>query len=88
MKNKQKTVGWKFKDGLFSICYLGPFLIFFTLFTVLPVVISMFLSFTNYNVFETPKFIGFQSAEKHTGYRAYFRTRGVSGIAFGGVVYK
>lgn len=61
MKNKQKTVGWKFKDGLFSICYLGPFLIFFTLFTVLPVVISMFLSFTNYNVFETPKFIGFQN---------------------------
>ena len=38
-----------------------PYLLGFTLFTVLPVLISVFLSFTYFNMLEAPRFIGFQN---------------------------
>ena len=38
-----------------------PFMILFLFFTVLPVIISIFLSFTNFNLLETPKFIGWEN---------------------------
>lgn len=41
-------------DYLFMI----PFLLIFVVFTILPVLMSIFFSFTYFNVFETPKFIG------------------------------
>ena len=45
------------------ICYLflAPYAIVFLLFYVAPVVISVFLSFTYYNVLEPPKFIGLRN---------------------------
>lgn len=44
-------------------CYffLVPFFILFAVFTVIPVLMAMGLSFTFYNVFETPQFIGIQN---------------------------
>jgi len=45
----------------FAYCYLAPFLCIFLVFTILPVAISIVLSFTNYNVFEIPKFIFMQN---------------------------
>lgn len=44
-------------------CYLflAPFFILFAVFTVIPVIMAMGLSFTFYNVFETPKFVGLQN---------------------------
>ena len=56
-QNKSHTMGWRAKDKIFSICYLGPFVILFSLFTILPVGISIVLSFTDYNVFQTPNFV-------------------------------
>ena len=53
----KRSVGWRAKDKLFSICYLGPFLILFFLFTILPVGISIILSFTDYNVFQSPHIV-------------------------------
>nr|WP_208414773.1 sugar ABC transporter permease [Paenibacillus castaneae] len=41
-----------------SYLFLAPFLILFTLFTIVPVVTSVVLSFTYYNILEAPKFIG------------------------------
>lgn len=41
-----------------SYLFLAPFLLFFILFTIIPVVTSIVLSFTYYNILETPKFIG------------------------------
>lgn len=41
-----------------SYFFLAPFLLFFILFTIIPVVTSIVLSFTYYNILETPKFIG------------------------------
>ena len=41
-------------------CYimLLPFMLFFLTFTVLPVVMSLPIGFTNFNMIETPKFVG------------------------------
>ncbi len=41
------------------VCYLmvGPYLLLFLLFTVIPVIMSIGLSFTYYNLFETPQMV-------------------------------
>ncbi len=41
--------------------YILPFGILFFTFTVLPVIMSIVLSFTNYNVFSIPDFVGFSN---------------------------
>lgn len=60
--------GWQAKETLRSMkryrseyLFLLPFGIIFLLFYITPVVISIFLSFTHYNVFEKPDFIGLQN---------------------------
>ncbi len=44
-----------------SYLFLAPYAIIFLTFTVVPVVVSLFLSFTYFNILETPKFIGWQN---------------------------
>ncbi len=46
-----------------KMCYLFllPYALLFTLFYVAPVVISIFYSFTYYNILESPRFIGLQN---------------------------
>ena len=43
-------------------CYamLLPFMSLFIIFTVVPVVMSLPMGFTNFNMIETPKFVDFQ----------------------------
>jgi multiple sugar transport system permease protein len=43
------------------VVFLAPFLILFTLFTVLPILSSVGLSFTRFNMFEPPEFAGLQN---------------------------
>ena len=40
---------------------VGPFLLMFSVFTILPVVVSIFLSFTNFNMLELPEFCFFDN---------------------------
>lgn len=49
---KQVTVNWR------MYVLLAPFMIFFFLFTVWPVLASLAVSFTEYNVLEVPRFVG------------------------------
>lgn len=57
------------KTGLWSkikknrACYvlLAPYFLLFFLFTVLPVLTSICLSFTNFNMLQAPSFVGFQN---------------------------
>ncbi|MBO4467920.1 MAG: sugar ABC transporter permease, partial [Clostridia bacterium] len=42
-----------------SYLFIAPYMILFFTFTVLPVLIAVFLSFTSFNVLEPPKFVGF-----------------------------
>lgn len=38
-----------------------PFLLFFAIFTILPVMFSVFISFTHYDIIQAPRFIGFDN---------------------------
>ena len=40
---------------------IAPYIVFFTLFTILPILAAFFLSFTNYDMFSTPSFIGIKN---------------------------
>ena len=40
---------------------LLPYMLFFTMFTIVPVLVSIFFSFTQFNVLQPPKFIGFEN---------------------------
>lgn len=59
----------KIKRSCFKKDYQGylmmlPYLAVFTLFTIWPVIMSLGLSFTTYNVFEMPRFLGFDNYVK------------------------
>ncbi|WP_442049257.1 carbohydrate ABC transporter permease [Paenibacillus sp. 2TAB19] len=49
------------KAAKHSYILLAPYMLLFTVFTVLPVLISIVLSFTYFNMLEFPKFIGWQN---------------------------
>ena len=55
-------VAWK-KAKRSKMCYafLLPYALLFTLFFIMPVVISIFYGFTYYNILESPRFIGLQN---------------------------
>lgn len=48
-------------DKCFTFFYLAPFLLIFTVFTLLPVLLSFLLSFTNFNGLEMPQFVFFDN---------------------------
>ena len=49
------------KDNKISYVFLAPYGIFFILFTVFPVLIAIGLSFTHYNMLQSPKWVGWQN---------------------------
>lgn len=52
------------KQNKMSYVLLAPFLILFTVFTVIPVLSSILLSFSYFNMLQPPKFIGFVNYER------------------------
>lgn len=62
LRKYNSRVAWK-KAKRSKMCYafLAPYAILFTLFYVLPVITSIFFSFTYYNILESPRFIGLQN---------------------------
>ena len=48
-------------DKCFSFFYLAPFLVIFFVFTLLPVILSFILSFTNFNGLEMPQVVLFEN---------------------------
>ena len=59
LRKHNAVVAWK-KMKLRKMCYLflAPYAILFTAFYILPVVTSIFYSFTYFNILEPPRFIG------------------------------
>ncbi len=49
------------KQLLVSYAMLLPFLVFFFLMFVMPIFVSLFMSFTNFNMLQTPDFVGFSN---------------------------
>lgn len=58
---KQKKLGYQIKRSRVSYAMLAPYFILFFLFTVLPVVISIILSFSYFNMLEMPTFVGWKN---------------------------
>lgn len=55
-------------ENIAGYAFISPFIIGFLAFTVLPMGISLYLSFTNYDLFSTPKWIGLDNyIEMFTG---------------------
>lgn len=46
------------RHNVYGYLFMAPFLILFFMFTFVPVMTAFWLSFTDYNMIETPKFIG------------------------------
>lgn len=46
------------KENLTGYAFISPFIIGFLAFTLIPILASLYLSFTNYNLFAAPKWIG------------------------------
>lgn len=59
--DKLSRLGKEIKKNKISYLFLAPYAIIFIIFTVLPVITSIILSFTYYNILEPPKWIGFQN---------------------------
>ncbi|MFP4975504.1 carbohydrate ABC transporter permease [Paenibacillus sp. CN-4] len=49
------------KKNRVSYYFLAPFLLLFTIFTIVPIIMSIVLSFSYYNIIEPPRFIGFSN---------------------------
>lgn len=60
VKSRYSTLE-RMKRSKISYLYIAPYMILFFTFTVLPVLIAIFLSFTSFNVLEMPEFIGFDN---------------------------
>ena len=57
--NKYKN--HEIKESMMAILYFLPFGILFILFIIVPIVMAVGLSFTNYNVINNPVFVGFRN---------------------------
>lgn len=60
MKHEESLASRVWKSRV-SYLMLSPFLIFFFLLLLLPILISIFLSFTSYDFFNAPAFVGFNN---------------------------
>ncbi len=58
MKKREKIRSAAYSNTKMGYLFLAPFLMLFFLFTLIPVVVGILLSFTNYNMIETPAWIG------------------------------
>ncbi len=62
IRREKIKYGWT-KAKRMKVCYLFilPYALLFFTFFILPIVTSIYYSFTNYNILERPKFVGFQN---------------------------
>lgn len=60
-KNKIKQLGDNVRVNRVSYLMMLPYLIFFVLFTILPVIVSIVLSFTDYDMVQAPVFVGLEN---------------------------
>ncbi|WP_046176280.1 carbohydrate ABC transporter permease [Domibacillus indicus] len=62
-------------DNLAGYAFISPFIIGFLAFTIIPMVVSLYLSFTNYDLFSTPQWVGLGNyIEMFTGDEKYWTT--------------
>jgi len=57
--HKKLKLTYRMRQNLSSYVMISPFFVFFIIFTVVPVLAAIVLSFTNFNLLEAPRFTGF-----------------------------
>ena len=50
-----------YKEKIVALLFFAPFMIFFLVFTILPVLAAVFYSFTNYSVVQSPIWVGLRN---------------------------
>src|SRR5690625_5822115 len=77
----------KTRNNLWGYLFIGPFIIGFLAFTIIPIITSFYLSFTKYDLFSTPQWIGLGNFKKmFTDDPKYLQSLKVTFIyVFGGV---
>ena len=62
LKSKRKLAPeGSFREQLPMFVMISPFILFFVIFTIVPIVSSIFLSFTSYDMISSPTFIGLEN---------------------------
>ena len=61
---KTHTLWARIRKYRISYMFIAPFLLIFTVFTFAPVLISLFYSLTDFNILESPKFVGWANYEQ------------------------
>lgn len=61
---KEHSLGYRIKRNRESYFMMAPYFILFFFFTVLPVLISIIFSFTDFNMLEWPEFVGWRNYTK------------------------
>ena len=62
LKGKRKLAAeGSFREQLPMFVMISPFILFFFIFTIVPIVSSIFLSFTSYDMISSPTFIGLEN---------------------------
>lgn len=51
----------RIQENLFGYLFMAPFLILFFLFVIIPVLVAIYLSFTNYNMIQAPSWTGWSN---------------------------
>ena len=57
-KGKKLAAEGSFREQLPMFVMISPFVLFFLIFTIIPIVSSIFLSFTSYDMISSPSFVG------------------------------
>ena len=58
---KKSSLFKKMKQDWQNYALMAPFLVFFLLFTLVPIIVAVGLSFTDFNGFEIPSFVGYDN---------------------------
>lgn len=61
MRSRLALLWSEIKRHKISYLFLAPFLLLFTFFIIVPIITSIALSFSYYNILESPRFIGFSN---------------------------
>ncbi len=76
-----KRTGWRERrEALHAYVFMSPVILGLLIFTLGPIIVSLFLSFTNYNLLNDPKWIGVDNYVKMYGERLFWQSLRVSAV--------
>lgn len=88
IKSRRKPLGAEKREALTAMIFIAPWVVGFLVFTIVPIISSLYYSMTNYNVLNVPSFIGIDNYKNLFKDKVYIK--GLSNtlymIVFGGSI--